>query len=301
MPLLTITGPARAVAGTPDAAEDLTEGGALAPLHGLHSEDELCADYLDGLALDSAGVAGGRLRFVLDEATGRLRISTSYLVPRRLEDGETAALVEATIEQWSDGIGAGAFVNHAGEVLSVTLAKALRNQDPGADLGEVFVEAYPMDAAEEDVAVAWSDGGDPDAHLLEDLEWAAARGLSSASYELAIHLQEGVGCEVDLPRAAELYRAAAEAGHGMAMGMLGDMYREGHGVPEDPAQAVAWFRRGMEAGVVECKAEYADCLETGTGIEKDLVRARELYRECLADGFEPVAEALERVAGLLGG
>ena len=46
----------------------------------------------------------------------------------------------------------------------------------------------------------------------------------------------------DLPRAVQLYRAAADAGHAAAQETLGTLLRTGQGVPRDPAAAMRLYR-----------------------------------------------------------
>lgn len=297
MPMVTFRGPARALRGSPNAEASVADPETLARLHGLHTEDASCLDELLDPDLVELGLEGGRLRFEYDEAAGRLWVVTSFVTPRTLSDDELSRLRQCTEEQWCDGLGAGSFWNHAGDVPSSTLAKAACNQDPELRFvpEQLFVEACPPEEADVELEVTWSDEGDPDHHVLADLRWAMERGMPSAFFELGRCHDAGDFAPEDPEKAAELYRTAAEQGHGLAMGMLGSLYREGRGLEKDPAQAVAWFQKGMEAGEVLAKAEYADCVELGEGTEQDLVRARELYRECLEAGFEPVTEALERV------
>lgn len=335
MPMLTFHGNARVLSGDLDSPEEVLDEAKLEELHGLHSGDEECSEYLDSPLLVDLEIEGGRLRFAYDEETKKLRVTTSYKVPRELNPEEQAALLKETVGQWADGIGAGGFVNHAGEVFSQTLAKALKNHDPDEEVGEVFVEAFP-DGLESDVEIDFSKVGDPDDSILEDLKWAVEKGMATAKLELgrlyetgmgvpedakeafrlyqeaakeglaeAVYFvgscyEEGVGTSVDLDKAFELYTQAGEAGHAMALGMAGSMLREGRGIAQNQKKAAELFRRGMEGGALPCMAELADCMELGEGVQKNLEGARDLYEKCMEAGFEPVAPALERVRELLG-
>lgn len=126
MPTIIISGPAQAFAKNPRASKPITNRKTLARFHGLASE-EGCADLFDEPPLKNLGLAGGRLRFVLDNKGARLRIVTAYRLPRRLTDEETELLVAATKAQWSDGCGSGCFENFHGTVLSTALAMAILN------------------------------------------------------------------------------------------------------------------------------------------------------------------------------
>jgi hypothetical protein len=335
MPRIVISGVAHAFAKSPRAGEPLTDNKALASLHGLYSDD-VCSQFLDEPPLSEIGIRDGRLRFVHAKDEQAVRITTAYDVPRDLTEDERARLVEATLAQWSDGIGSGSFRNHHGQVLSTALGMAIQNSDPSqTGLGELFVDAYPL-VQDRDVRVEFHTSGTADDELVQDLLAAAHSGEASAQVELGTRYEAGDGVEQndtsayemyaraasqghpagatylgecllygrgaanDQPRAVECFRAGAEAGFPLAMHYLGECYTEGYGVETDLEQAVNWYRRGADLGDPGCLAELGDCLEFGRGIEQDLDAALRCYRQALDYGFDAVLEAITRVEGKLG-
>jgi TPR repeat protein len=330
MPRVLISAPAQAYAENPRARDPITDRKTLARLHGLASE-QACAETFDEPPLSELGISGGRLRFVLDEAGPRLRITTAYHVPRRLTDDEMQLLVKATKAQWSDGSGSGSFKNFRGTVLSTALAMAILNSDPSRkDLGAYFVDAYPLYADDETrVEFQESDGtektdldylqeaagfGDPHAQFVlarrlenghgleknprlafENYQKAAAQSHLSSLAFLGLCFQRGVGTAPDLRQGFECFGKAAAGGLSFGMHCLGDAYFEGRGVAANPAEGIRWYRRGMELGDLGCTAELADCCEFGKGTPKDLHQALELYQRCKEGGFDAVEPALNRV------
>jgi hypothetical protein len=330
MPKLVISGVAHAFADDPRASEPLTDQEAIAFLHGMYS-DQLCSDYLDEPPLREIGIRGGRLRFVSSHDESGLRITTAYDVPRELTEDEKTAVVEATLAQWSDGIGSASFRNHRGEVLSTALAMAIQNADPSqTDLGELFVDAYPF-VEDRDVQVEFHEVGSADDELMQDLVEAANSEDAAALVELGQRYEDGDGLEQndtlafemyaraaahghpvgatflgqcllygrgtaeDKPRAVECFREGAAAGLPLAMHYLGECYTEGFGVEADPEEAVHWYRRGADLGDPGCLAELGDCLEFGRGVNKDLEEALSCYQQSLECGFDAVQEAIARV------
>jgi TPR repeat protein len=329
MPTIIISGPAQAFAENPRASEPITDRKTLARFHGLASE-QACADIFDEPPLNTIGLSGGRLRFVLDNKTSALRIITAFHVPRRLSDEETQLLVEATKAQWSDGCGSGSFENFYGTVLSTALAMAILNSGgANKDIGKYFVDAFPLFSDEEArVEFLNSDAKKTD---LDYLQEAAALGEPQAQFQLARLLESGDGIEQDQKLAFENYQKAADQGHlwaltflglcfqrgtgtapdlkrgfecfakaaregvPLAMHCLGEAYIEGRGVEPNSSEGINWYRRGVKLGDMGCTAELADCYEFGKGVPQDLRQALELYQRCMEGGFDAVEPALDRV------
>jgi hypothetical protein len=335
MPKIVVSGVAHAFAGDPRSAEPLTDNERLTFLHGMYS-NEVCSDYFDEPPLSELGIRGGRLRFVHAEGASGLRISTAYDVPRDLTDDERTQLVEATLAQWSDGIGSGSFRNHRGEALSTALAMALQNADASqTDLGNLFVDAYPF-VEDRDVRVESNDVGSADDDLVHDLAVAAESEEASALVALGQRYEHGSGVEqndilafemyaraaaqgdpvgatflgqcllhgrgaaADRPRAVECFREGAAAGFSLAIHYLGECYTQGYGVTANLEEAVKWYRRGADLGDPGCLAELGECLEFGKGIEQDLNEALRCYQESLQRGFDAVQDAVARVERALG-
>lgn len=328
MPTVTISGTAQAFAKNPRAAKPITDRKTLVRFHGLVSE-EACADLIGDPALKKLRLAGGRLRFVLAEGEPALRIATTYRVSRRPNETETQRLVEATQAQWSDGCGSGSFENFYGTVLSTALAMALINSGQKDDLGDYFVDAFPM-FEDTTPRVEFSTDGVEQSDL-DYLQEAVALGEPQAQFRLAQQLADGDGIKKDEKRAFELYQTAANQGHllaltflglchergtgtprdlargvecflkaakqdvPLAMHCLGECYFEGRGVEANPGKGIKWYQRGVELGDVGCVAQLADCYEFGKGVAQDLPQALDFYEFCMEEGFDAVEPALKRV------
>ncbi len=91
------------------------------------------------------------------------------------------------------------------------------------------------------------------------LEKAAANGDAQALYALGRAMDERFGpAPVDLTRAADLYRQAAEKGHPLAALRLGLALSEGAGIKRDIATAQTWLLRAYENGVPEAALALGD-------------------------------------------
>jgi hypothetical protein len=336
MPTIIISGHAEAYQGDPRGKQSITSRKTLALLHGLVSARG-CAEAFDETPLSKIGLTGGRLRFELDPESRKLRITTMYHTPRRLTDKETAELVEATRTQWSDGCGSGSFDGWYGSVYSTALAMALLNSGESEDdIGEYFVDAFPMDSDEEPQVEFFADDVEEKSDI-DYLQEAADLGNAEAQYRLGRSFEDGEGVEKDETAAFEFYAKAADQGHlsgitflglcyqrgtgteqderkavklfqkaadeglPLAMHCLGECYVEGKGVKTDVVEGVSWYRRGAKTGDVGCMAELGDCYELGRGVDEDLERALELYERCMEAGFDPVEPAIKRVKKKLRG
>jgi hypothetical protein len=259
MSTILITGPANVFAKNPRADDPITDGKLLARFHGLTSE-QACAETFDEPPLKNLGISGGRLRFLFDKAAQRLRITTAYHVRRRLTETELKLLIAATKAQWSDGIGSGSFDFYRGTIYSSSLAMALLNQDPNRrDLGRFFVDAFPMDAENNETQAQFFEA---DPAEKSDLDYL---------------------------------RESAEFGDAEAMGHMGDAYEDGKGVPQDLAEAAGWYRRGADSGDAPCQAQLGECYELGKGVDADLDQALRWYELALKNGLTPVEPAITRI------
>jgi hypothetical protein len=79
----------------------------------------------------------------------------------------------------------------------------------------------------------------------------------------------------DLPRAAEWYARAAEAGDVESMFQLGSMCAGGQGVPRDEPAAAAWYRSAADLGHPGAMRALADAYRTGKGVARDERAANE--------------------------
>ncbi|MFO8024543.1 hypothetical protein [Thiohalophilus sp.] len=76
----------------------------------------------------------------------------------------------------------------------------------------------------------------------------AKRGDADAQYYVANAYEEGRGTQVDINKALEWYRKAAEQQHGAAQYKLGVMHENGMGMEADLKQAMEYYRQAAENG-----------------------------------------------------
>jgi uncharacterized protein len=125
------------------------------------------------------------------------------------------------------------------------------------------------------------------------LEQAAAAGSAEAQFELAQLLEMGLGVAQDVPRAIQLYEAAAKQEFADALNDLGFMhFQGGMGLPRDQAKALGYFERAARQRHPEAMYNYAalidDKLVPGRGPED----AGELLYRALRSGNKAVFDQL---------
>jgi TPR repeat protein len=332
MQKLEISGAAEAFTD-PRGTKRISDPALLSELHGIHS-DELCAAYFDKEdSFGDLGVKGGRLRFVFDPKKGKLRITTTYVMPNKLDKENANKLVKFTAAQWSDGMGSGRFEDCGREILSTALASAILNTSPSrTDLGSHFVDAFPMSGG--DPEITWSEGEHFDEDLIADLKRKSDAGNDLAQLELGQRFERGDGVKKDMAQAFALFEKSAQHNHPasltklalcylqgkgasadhvkaynlvtkaaendfpMALGILGDLYQQGLGTQQDMKKGFAMYKRGSELGDFICLSQVASCYEEGKGVQKDLREALRHYEECHKHGVK-VRDEIERIKSQL--
>lgn len=112
------------------------------------------------------------------------------------------------------------------------------------------------------------------------LSVAAEDGRAEALYMLAQDMMgSGSPSAAEAQRAVELYRRAADAGHGAAMDALAECYMQGNGVEQDSARAICLWQQSLAAGYHEARLALAECYLEGMGVPQDAARAVALYRQ----------------------
>jgi TPR repeat protein len=127
------------------------------------------------------------------------------------------------------------------------------------------------------------------------LEEACAKNNPVACHNLALLLLPS-GAEVDLERAAELLRKAADAEIPDAQHALGVLYLKGRGVDRDASEAARLFERAARNGSSVGEVEYAILLFNGEGVTASESGAARYFRRAAAKGN---AIAQNRLARLL--
>lgn len=102
----------------------------------------------------------------------------------------------------------------------------------------------------------------------------AESGDPVAVNRLGAWYEKGINVEVDLVRAALLYRQAAQSGNAIAQNNLGVLYNRGAGVALDKNMAVYWYAKAAEQGHAWAQANLAYAYEHGTAGERDIDKAQ---------------------------
>jgi TPR repeat protein len=95
---------------------------------------------------------------------------------------------------------------------------------------------------------------------------AAEAGTASDEYRLSRYYAGATGTAVDLGRAFDHLRRAAELGSVPAQAELAFVYKNGNArVPKEPALALRWFGVAAEGGSVRAQCMLGDFLQAGWG------------------------------------
>jgi TPR repeat protein len=88
----------------------------------------------------------------------------------------------------------------------------------------------------------------------------AARGEAEALCRLAVCYYEGDGVPKSYERAKELAQQAADKGHAIAQGCLGDLHREGKGVPQSSSGRRSFTKRLRTRAMLLRRSTWATCI-----------------------------------------
>jgi TPR repeat protein len=131
----------------------------------------------------------------------------------------------------------------------------LTNEDPADDSDGVAMlmqaAAGGLPSAQYDLAVAYERGNGVGQSYAKEVEWlkrASERGMVEAEFKLANCYRTGKGTAVDLVTAFAWYRRAAEAGDAEAQDSLGAAHLRGDGVERSVSEAVRWYERALATG-----------------------------------------------------
>ena len=127
------------------------------------------------------------------------------------------------------------------------------------------------------------------------LESAAAAGLITAHYLLALIAESGAGGEADFPLAAKYYRTGAEAGHGPSQLRYGLALLTGRGVQADPFEGESWLRRAGLAGEALAAAVVGNLYATPGQLPPNYAEAASWFRRAAEAGHAGSARALGRL------
>lgn len=122
--------------------------------------------------------------------------------------------------------------------------------------------------------------------------FGARRGWPRAQVTLGAILEREPPINVNLARANDLYREAAQRGNAQAMWNLGVNHLGTKGGKRDPEEALHWLRRASEHGHGLATWALARLYLAGTLVERDPEHAVELLERAGRRGCRPAIETL---------
>lgn len=125
--------------------------------------------------------------------------------------------------------------------------------------------------------------------------FGARRGWSRAQVTLGAILEREPPINVNLSRANDLYRQAAERGNAQAMWNLGVNHLGTKGGKRDPEKALYWLREASENGHGLATWALARLYLAGTLVERDPDHGVSLLERAADSGCRPAAETLVKL------
>lgn len=122
--------------------------------------------------------------------------------------------------------------------------------------------------------------------------FGARRGWPRAQVTLGAILEREPPINVNLSRANELYRQAAESGSAQAMWNLGVNHLGTKGGKRNPEEALYWLRQAADRGHGLATWALARLYLAGTLVERDTAQGLELLERAGHAGCRPAIEAL---------
>jgi len=121
-------------------------------------------------------------------------------------------------------------------------------------------------------------------------------GDVDAAHELGFVYEYGRhGVKIDVVKAAEWFRKAAEAGNADAMTELALCYELGCGVEQDDEEALDWYMMAAELGHVTAKYSVAEAFEEARGVPQSDAEACLWYYKAAKAGCDDSRVALRRL------
>lgn len=124
------------------------------------------------------------------------------------------------------------------------------------------------------------------------LAQSASQGRPRSQTLLAYLLTSDQGGPADLPRAARLYKLAAEQDDVDAQNNLGEIYEMGRGTSPNLADALYWYDLAAQRGLASAQFNAGRLWAVGVGARKDPVRARALLVQAEGNGIAQAREVI---------
>lgn len=132
------------------------------------------------------------------------------------------------------------------------------------------------------------------------LKLAAEKNEATAQFLLGVCYQHGKGVSQNPETAIQWYTKGAENGDSSAQFRLGLCYSTGNGVNKNEKEALKWFFRSAQQNNPEAQYLIGCCYEQGFGgLTPDLLKAWDWYKKAMYNGYQPAAEAYNRVERLV--
>jgi len=132
---------------------------------------------------------------------------------------------------------------------------------------------------------------------VELLEAAAEEGHAEAAYVLGTCFRDGVGTEVDLRTAYELFLRAGIQGCSKGYLQVGRLFAQGLGGEKRKKDAVRWYYDAAcgadSAAAAEAEYWIGTCFAEGQGVEQDGQKAAEWFHRAMRHGEDRAKQALE--------
>ncbi len=130
------------------------------------------------------------------------------------------------------------------------------------------------------------------ARALDFYRQAAQKGDAEAQYIYGGMLFQGQGTDPDKRGGFKWLMLGAEGGKTTpeSLAIIGQMYLRGNTVPQNFLEAKKWLAKGAEQGNVAAQVDLAYMLYHGLGGERDYTRALALYEKAAFQG-DPLAQA----------
>jgi TPR repeat protein len=113
----------------------------------------------------------------------------------------------------------------------------------------------------------------------------AANGNKESQYKIGNMYTEGVGTNIDLVKAAEIYELSARQGYAKAEYKLGLVHYEGTGVKANKKTAYTWFNLAAEQGYPAAQYYLGKMYASGKGVKRDYTISLEWYTKAVDGGF----------------
>lgn len=159
-------------------------------------------------------------------------------------------------------------------------------------------------SAQFEVGARLAEGKGTQQNFVEAIKWyqrSAQQGFAQSQYRLATLYERGLGVKTDLGRARIWYKRAAEQGNLKAMHNLAVLSAGRQTGAPDYATAAQWFTEAAERGLTDSQFNLAVLYESGLGVQKDLKQAFKWFSIAARKGDAQTVKRREAIRSQLSG